>query len=75
LKNLEEKQQLRATLEAKVEDLWSQFNRVMKNYEETTEEKKRQFDELKSKDVKSAEDIDDNMRRIQRLSASFPSQA
>ncbi len=75
MKNLEEKQQLRATLEAKVEDLWSQFNRVMKNYEETTEEKKRQFDELKSKDVKSAEDIDDNMRRIQRLSASFPSQA
>jgi hypothetical protein len=71
MKNLEEKQQLRATLEAKVEDLWSQFNRVMKNYEETTEEKKRQFDELKSKDVKSAEDIDDNMRRIQRLSVSY----
>ncbi len=40
----------------------------MKNYEETTEEKKRQFDELKEKDEKSAKEIDMQMRKIQRLS-------
>jgi hypothetical protein len=68
---LEERQQLRSTLEAKVEDLWGQFTRVMKNYEETTEEKKRQFDELKEKDEKSAKEIDMQMRKIQRLSVSF----
>jgi hypothetical protein len=40
----------------------------MKNYEETTEEKKRQFDELKEKDENSAKDIDDNMKKLQKLS-------
>ena len=62
---------MRSTLEAKVEELWSQFTRVMKNYEETTEEKKRQFDELKEKDEKMAKEIDLEMRKIQRLTENI----
>ena len=51
--------------------MWAQFTRVMKNYEETTEEKKRQFDELKEKDEKMARDIDTEMRKIQRLTENI----
>jgi hypothetical protein len=43
----------------------------MKNYEETTEEKKRQFDELKEKDEKMASEIDLEMRKIQRITESI----
>ena len=67
---MEERQQLRGMLEAKVEELWSQFTRVMKNYEDTTEEKKRHFDELKEKDEKMAKEIDTEMRKIQRHTVS-----
>lgn len=38
----------------------------MNNYKETTEEKERQFKELKEKDEASALEIDKAMRRIQK---------
>ena len=68
---MEERQQLRANLVAKVEDLWSQFDQVNKTYLETTDEKKRQFDELKEKDEKSAHEIDNQMRKIQKLTVKI----
>jgi dynein regulatory complex subunit 2 len=73
-KNLEDKQQLRLNLETKVQDLWSQFQKAMKNYEETTEDRKRQFYELKEKDEKSAKEIDMQMRKIQALTDDISNQ-
>jgi len=72
-KNLEEKQQLRSNLVAKVEDLWAQFDQVNKTYQETTEEKKRQFTDLEQRDKKSADEIDTQMKRIIFLTDSINS--
>ena len=64
---MEDKQQLRATLKMKVDDLMDQFKQTMKNYEEMNEERQRLFYELKEKDEKSAKEIDMQMRKIQSL--------
>lgn len=67
-KNLEEKHALRIQLEGQVEDLWKQFQLALKNYNETTEERKAAFETLKSKDEKSAKEIEMQMRKLQRIS-------
>ncbi|XP_064620664.1 dynein regulatory complex subunit 2-like [Lineus longissimus] len=67
-KNLEEKHALRVQLESAVENLWQQFQAALKNYNETTEERKNAFESLKSKDEKSAEEIETQMRKLQRIS-------
>lgn len=67
-RNLEEKHALRIALEAVVEDLWNQFTVALKNYQESTEERKKAFEELKAKDERSAEEIDMQMRKLQRIS-------
>lgn len=67
-KNLEEKHALRVQLEATVEKLWAEFQEALKNYEETTEERKKAFEELKTKDTKSANEIETQMRKLQRIS-------
>ncbi|XP_072026425.1 LOW QUALITY PROTEIN: dynein regulatory complex subunit 2-like [Amphiura filiformis] len=67
-KNLEEKHALRIQLEGQVEDLWKQFQQALKNYNETTEERKAAFETLKSKDEKSAKEIEMQMRKLQRIS-------
>lgn len=67
-KNLEEKHALRVQLETAVENLWTQFQQALKNYNETTEEKKNAFEALKSKDEKSAKQIEVQMRKLQRIS-------
>ncbi|KAH6582119.1 hypothetical protein BASA60_002133 [Batrachochytrium salamandrivorans] len=51
-KNLEEKHALRIQLEGTVEDLWRQFQSTLNQYNSSTEERKRQFEELKQKDQK-----------------------
>jgi len=66
-KNLEDKHALRIQLESQVEDLWKQFQAALKNYNETTEERKMAFETLKSKDEKSAKEIDMQMRKLQRI--------
>lgn len=40
---------------------------ALKNYNETTEERKMAFEALKSKDEKSAKEIDMQMRKLQRI--------
>lgn len=66
-KNLEEKHALRIQLEASVEALWKQFQAALKSYNETTEERKIAFENLKSKDEKSAKEIEMQMRKLQRI--------
>jgi len=66
-KNLEEKHALRVQLELAVEDLWAQFQAALRNYQETTEERKKAFEELKTKDERSAKEIETQMRKLQRL--------
>ncbi|CAH1801399.1 unnamed protein product [Owenia fusiformis] len=66
-KNLEEKHALRVQLETAVEDLWYQFQQALKNYNETTEERKNAFEQLKLKDEKSAKEIEMQMRKLQRI--------
>ena len=65
--NLEEKHALRIQLEGTVEDLWRQFQQALKNYNETTEERKIAFENLKAKDEKSAKEIETQMRKLQRI--------
>lgn len=67
-KNIEEKHTLRVQLENAVEDLWLQFKAALTNYQETTEERKKAFEELKGRDEKSASVIEMQMRKLQRIS-------
>ncbi|XP_014776106.1 dynein regulatory complex subunit 2 [Octopus bimaculoides] len=66
-KNLEEKHSLRVSLESKVEHLWMLFNQTKAHYHETTEERKEAFEKLKKKDAKSSEEIEKQMRKVQRI--------
>ena len=54
-----------------VEDLWDQFQQALKNYQETTEERKKAFEDLKAKDEKSANEIESQMRKLQRITVSL----
>lgn len=65
--NLEEKQQLKAYLEAKIIDTYDQHKQTMKSYNEMNEDRQRQFIELKDKDESSAKEIDKQMKKIQVL--------
>lgn len=65
---MEEKHALRVNLEMTVEELWNQFQQALKNYTETTEERRKAFEDLKAKDEKSAHEIEVQMRKLQNLS-------
>lgn len=67
-KNLEDKHALRVSLEMKVDELWQQFRQALQSYNETTEERKTAFEALKVKDEKSAMEIEQQMRKLQRIS-------
>lgn len=69
-KNLEEKHALRIQLEGNVEDLWRHFQNALNNYNANTEERKQQFESLKANDQHSAETIELQMRKLQRLQES-----
>lgn len=66
-KNLEEKHALRMQLEGAVEELWRQFQDALKQYNSTTEDRKKHFEELKAKDMKSAQEIELQMRKLQKI--------
>ncbi|KAH6602549.1 hypothetical protein BASA61_001006 [Batrachochytrium salamandrivorans] len=66
-KNLEEKHALRIQLEGTVEDLWRQFQSTLNQYNSSTEERKRQFEELKQKDQKNAKEIEQQMKKLVKL--------
>ena len=48
-KNLEEKHSLRIQLEGTVEELWRQFQQALNQYTAATDERKKQFEDLKQK--------------------------
>ncbi len=64
---MEDKHALRISLESTVENLWKQFQMALKNYNETTEERKAAFETLKAKDEKSAKEIDSQMKRLHKI--------
>ncbi|KAI8815954.1 uncharacterized protein EV422DRAFT_336982 [Fimicolochytrium jonesii] len=66
-KNLEEKHALRIQLEGTVEELWRQFQAALNQYNAATEERKKQFEELKLKDAKNAKEIEQQMRKLVKL--------
>lgn len=70
-KNQEEKHALRVQLEATVEKLWDEFREALKNYQDTTEERKKAFEELKTKDENSAKEIEMQMRKLQRIQTNI----
>ena len=41
--------------------------KALKNYNETTEERKNAFENLKQRDEKSAKEIETQMRKLQRI--------
>ncbi len=51
-----------------MEELWGQFRLALKNYQDTTDERKKAFEELKAKDERSAKEIEQQMRKLLRLS-------
>ena len=71
VQDLEDKHALRIHLESVVEDLWNQFTVALKNYQEATEERKKAFEDLKSRDEKSAREIDMQMRKLQRIQVLY----
>lgn len=73
-KNLEEKHALRMQLEGAVEELWRQFQEALKQYNSTTEDRKKHFEELKAKDMKSAQEIELQMRKLQKIHDSINQQ-
>ncbi|KAJ3323390.1 Dynein regulatory complex subunit 2 [Boothiomyces sp. JEL0866] len=66
-KNLEEKHALRIQLEGTVEDLWRQFQAALNQYNTSTDERKKQFEELKQKDQKNAKEIEQQMKKLVKL--------
>ncbi len=66
-KNIEEKHALRIQLEGTVEDLWRQFQLALSQYTSSTEERKRQFEELKQRDQKNAKEIELQMKKLVKL--------
>ncbi|XP_069509949.1 dynein regulatory complex subunit 2 [Ambystoma mexicanum] len=66
-KCLEEKHALRVLLEGKVEQLWKQFQLALKNYTDSTEDRKIAFEGLKQRDDKSAMEIEAQMKKLQRI--------
>jgi dynein regulatory complex subunit 2 len=52
---------------ARVETIWEEWRRAFKNYDESTEERKNHFENLKTKDEKSAAEIERQMKKLQRI--------
>ncbi|KAJ3353225.1 Dynein regulatory complex subunit 2 [Entophlyctis luteolus] len=71
-KNLEEKHAIRIQLEGTVEDLWRQFQATLNQYNSSTEERKRQFEDLKQKDQKNAKEIEQQMKKLIKLQVTSP---
>ncbi|XP_029450495.1 dynein regulatory complex subunit 2 [Rhinatrema bivittatum] len=70
-KNLEDKHALRIQLEGLVEDLWKQFQQALKNYTDSTEDRKIAFEGLRLRDERSAREIDMQMKKLQRFQESI----
>merc|ERR1711914_20885 len=69
LKNqtLEEKHSLRIQLEGAVENLWKQFQAAQKQYNESTQERRKEFEKLQRKDAKSSKEIEEQMKKLSKI--------
>eukprot|EP00052_Salpingoeca_macrocollata_P007520 m.60516 g.60516 ORF g.60516 m.60516 type:complete len:504 (-) comp16099_c0_seq2:74-1585(-) len=65
--SLDARSTLKAALEAKVAELWEQFQLAQRNYERTTEDKMSEFERLRGRDQQSAKTIDQQTRRLARI--------
>lgn len=54
-------------LEGTVKELWSQFQQALRSYNEATEDRHIAFEALRNRDQKSAQEIDMQMRRLQKM--------
>ncbi|KAM6981394.1 dynein regulatory complex subunit 2 [Aplochiton taeniatus] len=70
-RNIEEKHALRIQLEGTVEGLWRQFQLSLRNYNEATEDRHIAFEALRTRDQRSAQEIDTQMRRLQKMQDSI----
>lgn len=66
-KNLEDLNVLKISLEAEIEEYEKQFDETHDRYIESTEDKNREFAELKQKDEKLSTEIENLMKRIELL--------
>ncbi|KAL2091084.1 hypothetical protein ACEWY4_013347 [Coilia grayii] len=70
-RNIEEKHALRVQLEGTVEELWGQFQQALRSYNEATEDRHIAFEALRTRDHKSAQEIDTQMKRLQKMQDSI----
>ncbi|XP_065190351.1 dynein regulatory complex subunit 2-like [Sycon ciliatum] len=66
-KNLEDKHSLRMMLEQQLADMWDEFRRTTKDYQECTQERRKQFDALKDRDQKLSKEIDEQGKKLKLL--------
>ncbi|KAM4612703.1 dynein regulatory complex subunit 2 [Polymixia lowei] len=66
-RNIEEKHALRIQLESRVEGLWRQVQEALQSYNEATEYRRIAFESLRTRDQCSAQEIDTQMKRLQKL--------
>ena len=64
---MEEKQALQLHLEETVDRLWLKLQHIAKEHKETTEEKRRIYQELMQKDKKGLAEVVENNKKILKL--------
>lgn len=66
-RNLDAKTTLKAHLEGNVKELWDTFQQALTQYENSTADKRTEFERLRTKDRTSAATIEAQMRKLQQL--------
>lgn len=66
-KNLEDRNVLKLMLEAQIEQLENHFANAAETYDQTTRQRTQQFRNLTAKDRQSAQTIETQLKRLQRL--------
>merc|ERR1712123_5301 len=64
---LEQTHSLRISLEGAVESLWKQFQTAQKQYNESTHERRKEFEKLQRKDQKSSKEIEEQMKKLSKI--------
>ena len=68
--NLEDKQALQLFLEENMDNMWRKLQKIVMDFQSDTEEKRRNYNELLSKDKKGVAEVAENNKKIQRLMVS-----
>lgn len=69
----DDKHALRISLEAAVENLWKQFQTAQKHYNESTQERRKEFEKLQMKDQKSSFEIEQQMKKLAKIQENINS--